>query len=173
MYEGSHVPLEIMSDFYGKVSTSSWTYDRAARAKQQNKRYLVCAAELPRPHHEAVHGHFLPAWDDPSVLRERFLHEAQHRLWASAPLQRPEGEAYRTTTPSASKEAFFQVCCDSLATHHRNFSSESNFSRTGHLLSGVCSVWGRKRRNQGCIFSLISAFLLTLDTLLFLIDCCH
>lgn len=61
MYEGSHVPLEIMSDFYGKVSTPSCTYDRTARTKEQNKMYLLCAAELPRSHHEAVHGHFLPA----------------------------------------------------------------------------------------------------------------
>lgn len=104
MYEGSHVPLEIMSDFYGKVSASSCTYDGDACTKQKNKMYLLCAAELPRSHHEAVHGHFLPAWDDSSVLRERFLHEAQHRLRAGAPLQRPEGEASITTvSPSACK----------------------------------------------------------------------
>lgn len=37
MYDGSHVPLEIMSDFYGKVFvTSSYTCDRTAHTKQQN-----------------------------------------------------------------------------------------------------------------------------------------
>lgn len=46
MYEGSHVPLEIMSDFYGKVSSSSCTYGRAARTKQQNKMYLLCCRAL-------------------------------------------------------------------------------------------------------------------------------
>lgn len=33
-----------------------------------------------RKHHEAVHGHLLPARDDSAVLCERVLSEEQHRL---------------------------------------------------------------------------------------------
>lgn len=50
-----------------------------------------CPAEFPWPHHETVHGHILPAWDDPPVLCQWLLHEAQHRLWAGPSLQRREG----------------------------------------------------------------------------------
>ena len=42
-------------------------------------------------HHEAVHGHLLPARDDPAVLCERALPEEQHRLRTRAPVQRRQG----------------------------------------------------------------------------------
>lgn len=96
MYEGSHVPLEIMSDFYGKVTTSPCPVlcDNIEKGETMHTRLsTMCPAELTRPHHEAVHGHLLPARDDPSLLRERLLHEAQHRLRACAPVQGREGQS--------------------------------------------------------------------------------
>lgn len=56
-------------------------------------------AEFTWPYDETVHGHILPAWDDPSVVCQRLLHEAQHRLWASPSLQRCKGQlsCYRCT----------------------------------------------------------------------------
>ncbi len=96
MYEGCHVPLEIMSDFYGKVMIiSSLTYDKRDTTGIKTPGYNdvdPCPAEFPWPHHEAVHGHILPAWDDPPVLCQWLLHEAQYRLWASPSLQRRKGE---------------------------------------------------------------------------------
>ena len=63
MYEGSHVPLEIMSDFYGKVAiTSTFTgfnLDTADTNSYDNECY--CPAEFTRTRHETVHGHILPA----------------------------------------------------------------------------------------------------------------
>ena len=64
MYEGCHVPLENMSDFYGKVIISSLIYDKIGAREIKPTTYNAvyhCPAELPWPNHEAVHGHFLPA----------------------------------------------------------------------------------------------------------------
>lgn len=96
MYEGSHVPLEIMSDFYGKVTPTALSFLPSAaygETRQTRLSGAISPAELTRPHHEAVHGHLLPARDDPPVLRQRLLHEAQHRLRAGASVQRREGQS--------------------------------------------------------------------------------
>lgn len=95
MYEGSHVPLEIMSDFYGKVTAAALSFVPSAvyGETRQTRLSALSPAELTRPHHEAVHGHLLPARDDPPVLRQRLLHEAQHRLRAGASVQRREGQS--------------------------------------------------------------------------------
>lgn len=97
MYEGSHVPLEIMSDFYGKVTASPCPFllcnNVAEVETMQTMLSTICPAELTRSHHEAVHGHLLPARDDPSLLCKRLFHETQHRLRAGTPVQRREGES--------------------------------------------------------------------------------
>lgn len=84
MYEGSHVPLEIMSDFYGKVTSSLCPFllcnNVAEGETMQTRLSSVFPAELTWSHHEAVHGHLLLARDDPPLLRKRLLHETQHRL---------------------------------------------------------------------------------------------
>lgn len=100
MYEGSHVPLEIMSDFYGKVTATALSFFPFVvyGETRQTRLSTISPAELTRPHHEAVHGHLLPARDDPPVLCQRLLHEAQHRLRAGASVQRREGQS--TTQPA-------------------------------------------------------------------------
>lgn len=60
---------------------------------RQTRLSTFSPAELTRPHHEAVHGHLLPARDDPPVLCQRLLHEAQHRLRAGASVQRRKGQS--------------------------------------------------------------------------------
>lgn len=97
MYEGSHVPLEIMSDFYGKVTALPCPFLLCNIVTEgetmQTRLSTICPAELTWSHHEAVHGHLLPARDDPSLLCKRLLHEAQHRLRTGAPVQRREGQS--------------------------------------------------------------------------------
>lgn len=94
MYEGSHVPLEIMSDFYGKVNIICTLFSSNLDAEDANvhRSDERCPAEYTRPHYEAVHGHILPAGDDPPLLCQRLLHEAQHRLRTRPSLQGCKGK---------------------------------------------------------------------------------
>lgn len=136
-----------------------------------------CSAELPRPHHETVHGHILPARDDSPVLCQRLLHEAQHRLWAGASLQRREGEqfwyyfvslrsvaAYGICTPLLLYLTGANVCVKALKSGHisvnvnahtlavqssLNFSRQSNFSRGEPASSHLRLFFGGSATSEG------------------------
>lgn len=65
MYEGSHVPLEIMSDFYGKVCRTIFTYLQKAKQTKFDSNYIFPL--------QSSHGHTMKQFMDIFSLPEMTL----------------------------------------------------------------------------------------------------